>query len=113
MGAEGRSARPDSLDRDPTVIEATTAIAQDGEGRIQRFAGDALPFLRSYHFMGNELVYCDQPYLFGMRNSGRALYAHEMDDAQHHALLGHPDRSAIGISGAPHGTNSYAALRAA
>ena len=62
MGEEGGSTRPDSLDRDPAVIEVAAAIAENGEGRIQLFAGDALPFLRSYRFVGDELVYCDPPF---------------------------------------------------
>lgn len=87
MRHKRRAAVSIGLDRDPAVIEAAAGIAGSGEGRIQIFAGDALPFLRSYRFVGDELVYCDPPYLFETRSSRRALYAHEMDDGQHRALL--------------------------
>jgi DNA adenine methylase len=49
-------------------------------------AGDGSAFLRSYSFAGDELVYCDPPYLFETRTG--PLYSFEFGDAdQHHALL--------------------------
>jgi DNA adenine methylase len=47
--------------------------------------GDAISYLRQYKFKGNELVYCDPPYVMSSR-SGRKIYAHEMTDQQHREL---------------------------
>ncbi len=48
--------------------------------------GDGIGFLRSYRFTGEELVYCDPPYLHSTR-SRTDLYRYEMTDRQHRALL--------------------------
>lgn len=47
---------------------------------------DALAFLASYPWRGDELVYCDPPYLLETRSS-RRRYLFEMDELQHRALL--------------------------
>jgi len=47
--------------------------------------GDAVPFLRGYDWQGDELVYCDPPYVMAAR-SGRRLYRHEFTDKQHQDL---------------------------
>ena len=54
--------------------------------RWQVSQGDGLAFLRSYRFQGDELVYCDPPYLMETRSSGR-LYTCEMSDGGHRKLL--------------------------
>ena len=43
-------------------------------------------FLTTYPFCGNELVYCDPPYIRSTRRSGR-LYRHEYTDEDHRRLL--------------------------
>jgi site-specific DNA-adenine methylase len=48
--------------------------------------GDAISFLRQYDFKGDELVYCDPPYVMSSR-SGQKIYKHEMTDDQHRLLL--------------------------
>lgn len=48
--------------------------------------GDGIEFLRSYKFMGRELVYCDPPYMHETR-SRLDLYQFEMSDRQHRELL--------------------------
>jgi len=48
--------------------------------------GDAISFLRQYKFQGDELVYCDPPYVMSTR-SGRKIYTHEMTDQQHLELI--------------------------
>jgi hypothetical protein len=58
-----------------------------GHARYQLLVGDALAFLRSYPFTGNELVYCDPPYVRSSRRSRARLYRYEMDDHQHRELL--------------------------
>lgn len=50
--------------------------------------GDALQFLRCYPWKGDELIYCDPPYLMETRSSGRAIYRHEFaTEAEHLELL--------------------------
>jgi hypothetical protein len=72
------------LDLDAAVIaEARTALASEA---VTLIAGDGLMFLKVYPFAGEELVYCDPPYLLHTRASGR-LYRHEMTDDQHAELL--------------------------
>lgn len=97
-GAVMRRKRPAALnigfdlDLDPAAVAATEAFtAGDGGaagGPRYRFeVGDALAFLRGYSFAGDELVYCDPPYLLGTRRSGRSLYAFELGDERHPDLL--------------------------
>jgi hypothetical protein len=76
------------IDRDPAAVKGVAAgIAENSAALFQFHAGDALPFLRSYRFTGDELVYCDPPYLFTTRSTRRARYAYELGDEQHPALL--------------------------
>jgi DNA adenine methylase len=46
---------------------------------------DGISFLKSYPFRGDELVYCDPPYM--METRSRELYRFEMSDAHHVELL--------------------------
>lgn len=48
--------------------------------------GDAISFLQRYDWQGDELVYCDPPYVMAAR-SGRKIYRHEFTDKQHRDLL--------------------------
>lgn len=68
----------------------TTAgtIASDGDtGRYEFYVGDGVAFLQTYPFHGNELAYCDPPYLHCTRRDHHRLYRYEMSDQQHEALL--------------------------
>lgn len=49
--------------------------------------GDGIRQLREYAWRGDELVYCDPPYLMRTRLSGRRLYRCELTDDQHAHLL--------------------------
>jgi DNA adenine methylase len=95
-GAIMRQKRPAllniGLDLDAAVIArfndeaADIALSGDARSHLQFQQGDGAAFLRSYPFTGNELVYCDPPYMHETR--GRTdLYRFEMDDRQHAALL--------------------------
>jgi DNA adenine methylase len=93
-GAVMRAKRPASLnigiDKDPEAVKAVAraAIATYGEAGFRFETGDALGFLRWYPFTGDELVYCDPPYLFETRSSDRPRYAYELgDEDTHRALL--------------------------
>jgi hypothetical protein len=80
------------IDADVEVARcwSTIAAASDSAGASQApltaIHGDGIHFLRHYPFTGQELVYCDPPYLRATRRGGR-LYRHEMTDRQHQALL--------------------------
>jgi hypothetical protein len=54
--------------------------------RYEFLHADGVAFLASFRFSGNELVYCDPPYLMSTR-SGKRLYQHEMSDVDHRRLL--------------------------
>jgi DNA adenine methylase len=47
---------------------------------------DAVEFLRSYQFKGDELVYCDPPYVPSTRKRAR-VYRHDLTEADHCVLL--------------------------
>lgn len=55
-------------------------------GNFQFIHGDGIQYLREYAFQGDELVYCDPPYMHETRKD-LSLYEHEMSDAQHADLL--------------------------
>jgi hypothetical protein len=63
----------------------TDIVVKDARYRL--LVGDALDFLHSYAFRGDELVYCDPPYVRSTRRTRARLYRHEMDDRQHEGLL--------------------------
>lgn len=80
---------------DTAIIGAAAGIiAGSGSGRDrqnQRTAsivlpGDGIQFLEGYKFQGDELVYCDPPYLLATRSSGNR-YTFEMTELQHQQLL--------------------------
>lgn len=48
--------------------------------------GDAISFIQTYDWKGDELVYCDPPYVMASR-SGRRIYRHEFTDQQHRDLV--------------------------
>lgn len=63
-------------DRDPTL----SAIRGDAASTLGVFAERGLLTPRTF-------IYCDPPYLRSTRRSSRAIYAHEMTDAEHVKLL--------------------------
>lgn len=57
------------------------------DGAISLVNMDSVEFLKDYDFKGDELVYCDPPYLFETRKSQKPLYKHEYSDDEHVRLL--------------------------
>lgn len=55
-------------------------------GLCQLVHGDACDFLRSFRFCGEELVYCDPPYVSSTRKRPR-VYRHDYTVEQHEELL--------------------------
>jgi DNA adenine methylase len=49
--------------------------------------GDAISFLSTYNWQGDEFVYCDPPYLFETRSCKRPLYACEFGSVDQHRQL--------------------------
>ena len=74
-----RTAKTSEVRRRPTPEKAM----HDRQFRFQ--CGDGIAFLKSYKFTGDEMVYCDPPYMMETRT--RSLYRFEMTDAQHLELL--------------------------
>jgi len=54
---------------------------------IELIQADAVTYLKSYKFTGNELIYCDPPYLRETRKKHKPLYKYEYTDKQHIELL--------------------------
>ena len=64
---------------------AADMLVTDAHYRL--LVADALAYLRSYPFRGDELVYCDPPYVRSTRRTRARAYRYEMDDAEHAELL--------------------------
>ena len=82
MSAKRPAARNIGVDLDGDVVGAWA----DRPG-VEVVHGCGIDFLRRHDFAGDELVYCDPPYLMATR-AGRRLYEHELSEAQHDELLG-------------------------
>lgn len=67
-------------------IASLDSTIMDG-GAISLINADSVEFLKKYDFKGDELVYCDPPYLFETRKSQRPLYKYEYSYEDHVALL--------------------------
>lgn len=72
------------LDHNVQNIPALTAIFNDA--RSEFIQTDALEYIKNYNFKGDELVYCDPPYMHQTRTKHN-LYKHEMSDDDHINLL--------------------------
>jgi hypothetical protein len=75
--------------KDPCSVDVPDDAADIAVGAAlyRVLVGDALAFLRAYPFCGDELVYCDPPYVRSTRRTRTRAYRYEMDDSQHEALL--------------------------
>ena len=75
------------LDLDEEVIQAWKVVGPRPQNLIVE-KRDAISFLRSYGFLGDEFVYCDPPYLYETRSGGRRrIYTHEFGDPEQHIEL--------------------------
>jgi site-specific DNA-adenine methylase len=71
------------IDLDPAVASLWERESVEG---VEIVNGDAIDFLLTYQFEGDELVYCDPPYLQETRRKKR-IYRYEYDRLQHELLL--------------------------
>ena len=72
------------IDRNEQVIQRWRSEWADACDLV---TGDAVAFLQSFAFKGDELIYADPPYVRSTRRSPCKLYRHELDDADHIRLL--------------------------
>ncbi|WP_295543331.1 DNA adenine methylase [uncultured Pseudacidovorax sp.] len=71
------------IDVDPQVV---TERGADLGVPCELVCADATSWLKAQQFKGDELIYCDPPYVASTRARQR-IYRHELADEQHHALL--------------------------
>lgn len=97
-GWAGRLAGSDATGRYRSIERHSSIGGSDAEGlhrQIERAApatrvelADASSFLKSYPWRGDELVYCDPPYLLSTRKTiMRDAYPFEMRDVDHREFL--------------------------
>lgn len=73
------------VDVDPGVIAGCGEGIRKSGARL--VCADALEFLRSYAWQGDEFVYCDPPYLMEVRSTPRPIYACEFASVEEHTAL--------------------------
>jgi hypothetical protein len=73
---------------DDSGEDAGVICGDDGtRGWLRLIVGDGIDFLESYEWEGDEMVYCDPPYLPETRLSQKPLFDYELNKAQHRRLL--------------------------
>ncbi|MCP4987111.1 MAG: DNA adenine methylase, partial [Colwellia sp.] len=72
------------IEIDPKVIDLWR---EDNSLEIELIHGDAIGCLKSYEFTGNELIYCDPPYVRETRKKRAKIYKYEYTVEQHLELL--------------------------
>lgn len=77
----------DDCSRTFSSFSSMMASNDVGSDAISLIHGNAHNFLEQFDFKGDELVYCDPPYMFDTRKSKRQLYEHEYTDDDHINLL--------------------------
>lgn len=77
------AARNIGIDLDERVIARWTGSDRPD---VELVHGDAIAFLRSFPFVGDELIYCDPPYWPDARRRARC-YRHDYDAADHRTLV--------------------------
>ena len=79
-----KTAMVDAVAAATAIMPRSAALAGKGDARAHFafFRGDGIEFLERYPFTGDELVYCDPPYLLSTRSRKR-IYRYEMSDVAH------------------------------
>lgn len=79
-----------AIDIDSEAIDqlrSNIAANSDGRPAYHLLNTDALAWLTTYQFTGNEFIYADPPYVLSTRRQHRPIYRHEMTNMQHTQLL--------------------------
>jgi len=84
MRYKRRAKRNIGIEIDPEIMEIW---ASRNEIDFELIHGNAISFLKSYHFTGKELVYSDPPYLRETRKKYYPLYKYEYSLSHHIELL--------------------------
>lgn len=74
-----------AIDIEPRAIAAL--FKNDDAGSLSVICGDAPRLLSRFSFKGDELVYCDPPYLMSTRRRQVNYYNHEFGTEEEHARL--------------------------
>lgn len=87
-GAVLRNKRPAArnigIEIDPKIALSWTRGLHSG---VEVYNADALSYLATYPFEGQELIYCDPPYLRETRRRQKSLYRFEYSRSDHQRLL--------------------------
>lgn len=87
-GAIMRKKRPAKInigiEKDPDVVNLWNIEPQR---HFKLICDDAIQYLKRYQFIGNELVYCDPPYLRSTRKKNEKLYRYDSNYDEHMELL--------------------------
>lgn len=91
-GAVLRNKRPArgsiAIDTDASALDMVRSTIAIDDGNTWLFLNlDAIEWLRSYSFQGDEFIYADPPYVMSSRRQHRRLYRYELSDKQHKQLL--------------------------
>lgn len=86
-GAVMRAKRPAAINIGVDLDGSSIARFADEIRNLQLIEGDGISFLESYTWRGDEMVYCDPPYLFSTRRQHRPIYRCEMEDKDHLQFL--------------------------
>lgn len=91
-GAVLRNKRPAScsiaIDTDASALEVVRSTIATDDGNTWLFLNlDAIEWLKTYDFQGDEFIYVDPPYVMSSRRQHRRLYRYELSDKQHMLLL--------------------------
>ena len=72
------------IEIDPEVVEMWEKMSPVG---FELAHDDAIHYLKKYRFTGEELVYCDPPYLRETRKKDERLYRYDYSHEQHRELI--------------------------
>jgi len=78
-----------AIDADASALEQLAAAIADNNdvGQVEFVNADAMTWLASYPFQGDEFVYADPPYLMSTRRQHRQIYRCELGKEEQHAAL--------------------------
>jgi DNA adenine methylase len=73
-----------ALERDPRALALWKGFDLPD---LRIIHGDAISWLEKFKPRGDEFIYCDPPYLLGVRTAGVPIYRFELTDSDHERLL--------------------------